>query len=334
MGDVDQPSVLDLVNDRLRDKSRPAQRTDSHKLGLVIEGGGMRGVVAGGMISALESLGVKNVFDVVYGTSAGAIIGAYFVADQARVGTTIYYENINNSRFISRYNIFSSDPVMSLEFLLDHVCVKEKPLAAERVLDGPIPLIATATSLSDQATHALGNFSDREELFEALRCSARIPWVAGEPVQFRGQYYVDGGVVQPIPYKAAIDDGCTHIVALLTRPRDTVRAPAGLVERYIIARWLNNRSSGLGDRYLHCIEQHTDQIAFLHSGKRQSAAGVRAMPIQITPGPHLIGPLEKERLILLEGAKAGFQAVYQALGRDVPAVTDDLRPRNVTSLDA
>ncbi len=326
MHKIDQQSVLDIIEDRLSSGSLPTNRSDSTRLGLVIEGGGMRGVVAGGMISALESLNLKNVFDVVYGTSAGAIIGAYFIADQARVGTTIYYENINNSRFINLHNIFISKPIMSLEFLLDHVCINEKPLDVEKILDGPIPLIATATSLSEKASHRLGSFSDSTDLFQALRCSARIPWIAGEPVHFRDQKYVDGSVTQPIPYTAATDDGCMHVLVLLTQPRGTLHAPPRLIERHIIARWLNNRSSGLGDRYLHCIRQRSDQIDFLSSRDRQSLAGIQALPIQIAPNLRPIGPLEKNRSILLDGAKAGFQAVYDALGYDVPAVSDDLRP--------
>ena len=60
----------------------------------------MRGVVSAGMVSALEELGLTHAFDAVYGSSAGAINAAYFLAGQARLGTTIYYEDINNARFI------------------------------------------------------------------------------------------------------------------------------------------------------------------------------------------------------------------------------------------
>ncbi len=326
MQEMDYPSVLEVIEDRLRCGSKPTKRTDSMKLGLVIEGGGMRGVIAGGMISALEVLDLKDVFDVVYGTSAGAIIGAYFVAGQARLGTSIYYENINNNQFINLRNIFSTKPIMSLEFLLDQVCINEKPLNVDRVLNGPVPLVATATALSDKTAHSLECFSDNEDLFQALRCSARIPWVAGESVHFRGQHYVDGGVTQPIPYNAAADGGCTHVLALLTMPRGTLRPPASLIERYVIARWLNNRSSGLGNQYLQGIRRHSEQIAFLKSHERQREAGIQALPIQIAPNLGPIGPLEKTQSILINGAKAGFQAVYKALGRPVPNVSDDLLP--------
>ena len=53
----------------------------------------MRGIVSAGMVTALEHLALRDVFDAVYGASAGAMNGAYFVAGQAAYGTTIYYEN-------------------------------------------------------------------------------------------------------------------------------------------------------------------------------------------------------------------------------------------------
>ena len=60
----------------------------------------MRGVISAGMVVALEQLGCSRCFDAVYGSSAGAINGAFFVAGQAGLGTTIYYENINHREFI------------------------------------------------------------------------------------------------------------------------------------------------------------------------------------------------------------------------------------------
>ena len=83
--------VIQLILDRLRSESQPLQRKDGYKLGLAIEGGAMRGVVSAGMVTALEYLGLLRVFDAVYGSSAGAFNGAFFLAGQAAFGTTIYY---------------------------------------------------------------------------------------------------------------------------------------------------------------------------------------------------------------------------------------------------
>ena len=64
----------------------------------------------------------------------------------------------------------------------------------------------------------MGNFTDKEDLRECLRASATVPVVAGDPVHHRGARMVDAAVFEVIPFRAAIADGCTHIIALPTRP--------------------------------------------------------------------------------------------------------------------
>lgn len=54
----------------------------SLKVGLAIEGGGMRGCVSAGMIAAVSTLGLMDTFDAVYGSSAGSLVGAYAIAGQ------------------------------------------------------------------------------------------------------------------------------------------------------------------------------------------------------------------------------------------------------------
>lgn len=76
--------VLNLLHKRYHSKSTPGSRApdDTDILALSIEGGGMRGAVSGGMAAAIACLGLSNAFDSIYGSSAGSIIGSYFVSRQ------------------------------------------------------------------------------------------------------------------------------------------------------------------------------------------------------------------------------------------------------------
>ena len=82
--------VIDAVVKRWREGSKPGCRNDTNKIALSIEGGGMRGCVAAGASAALNFLGLNDAVDVVYGSSAGAMVGAYFVARQYS-GVEIYH---------------------------------------------------------------------------------------------------------------------------------------------------------------------------------------------------------------------------------------------------
>lgn len=66
---ADEP-VLQVVLSRARAGSRPGARSDPHQVHLVIEGGGMRGSVSGGMCVVLEAAALVPAFDRIYGVSA------------------------------------------------------------------------------------------------------------------------------------------------------------------------------------------------------------------------------------------------------------------------
>jgi predicted acylesterase/phospholipase RssA len=66
--------VLNVIHTRYYEGSKPGQRTDGYKVGLAIEGGGMRGAVSAGAAAAVHLLGLHDAVDVVYGSSAGALV--------------------------------------------------------------------------------------------------------------------------------------------------------------------------------------------------------------------------------------------------------------------
>ncbi len=63
------------------------------------------------------------------------------------------------------------------------------------------------------------------ELAEALKASATVPRFAGPPRHLRGRTLVDAAVFEPVPTPSAVRDGCTHVLALCTRPVADVRGP-------------------------------------------------------------------------------------------------------------
>ncbi|HEV3000544.1 MAG TPA: patatin-like phospholipase family protein, partial [Solirubrobacteraceae bacterium] len=231
--------VARLVLDRARAGSRPGERDDGTRLVLVAEGGGMRGVVAGGMATALEELDVVEAFDGVYGTSAGALGGAFLLAGQAALGTSLYFDDLTTPEFIAKRRVLTRGAMMSLEFLLDEIMSGRKPLDWQRVVDHGVRLHPFAADLdAGELVDLHGEACDVARLREALRASARVPGVAGPPVCIGDRRLVDGSVLSPIPFARAIADGATHLMVLRTRPfGTTLRAPPAVV-RPPLERWL------------------------------------------------------------------------------------------------
>ena len=79
---------------------------DGRTLALVVEGGALRAVCSAGGVVALEHLGLTEVFDHVYGTSAGAMNASYFITGQARLGIRIYYEDMNRRAVVNPWRFW------------------------------------------------------------------------------------------------------------------------------------------------------------------------------------------------------------------------------------
>ena len=123
--------VATALHARRASGSRPGLRDDGQRIALAIEGGGMRGCVAAGMAAALNHLELTDAVDVVYGSSAGSLVGAYLLTRQLPLyGGSIYYETLPSAgrAFIDLRNALRSLGLGVMRFtpngLRDLVCMR------------------------------------------------------------------------------------------------------------------------------------------------------------------------------------------------------------------
>ena len=121
-------------------------------------------------------------------------------------------------------------PALDLGFLLEEIMSPSgaAPLRWDKVVSSDVPLKVIASCVDSLAPVVLDDFADAQDLAGCLRASANVPEVAGEPVVHRGRRLVDAAVFEPVPFRAAINDGATHVLALCTRP-----PPSGAVARLV-----------------------------------------------------------------------------------------------------
>jgi predicted patatin/cPLA2 family phospholipase len=297
----------ELIRGRRGGSPASAARTDGARIALCIEGGAMRGVIAAGMVAGLEELGLTYAFDAVFGSSAGAICGAYFLANQAALGVRIFSEDINNRRFASRARGLVGGAIINLDFLVDDVMVRVKPLDADAVLSSPVKLSVLATDVTSGGPALLRNFTGGSELRAALRAGATMPMVAGGPYPFRGRAYFDASLTEPIPLPSADAEGFTHIVVLLTRPRGVPRN-VSLFDRWVVAPRLRHYSPPLAARFLERSAPYAALQDLIAAGTSGSG---RAKVLGVRPAM-TVSKLERSRTRLLAGAASGRQAVLAA----------------------
>lgn len=317
--------VIEIVKQRREQRSEPGARADDARVALVIEGGGMRGIVSAGMVTALEQLQLTDSFDLIVGTSAGALAGAFLLAGQPAMGTSLYYEELIGRDWLDYTRALRREPPIGLDWLIDDVMSGEKALDWQRVVDSRTPLYAVASKLPRFVESALGPFRSVGALRDGLRASARIPLASGRPVVIDGESYVDGSLSQGIPLRCAKDIGFTHAIVLLTRPAGESRGRPSLLHNLVVFPMMNQLLPGLGDAFSRRAERYLAELDYLEQQRRLDG-GRRIASVQLPAGSSSIKQLAQDPQSLFAGAAAGAAAVYKAFEESVPVFYRGLAP--------
>ena len=302
--------VIELIKKRQVTRSVPRNRDDSYKLGIVIDGGVMRSVVSSGMCYALQHLNYRNTFDAIYGSSGGAINGAYFKANQS----------LNNLRGYSHYTSYTvknkykrllrGQRMMSRKDIFNKIILRGADrLYIDKVLKNDIALNIIATSVNCSQSQRLHRFSSRHDFIKALNASFNIPLIMGKPLLYGNDYYFDGGVLESIPYKQAIKDGCTHLLILCTFPISHIPTSISWFEKYVIRFYLRKYNPTLAERYMYFLLHYAQDIDYLIEQTRHPKETPYIYTVFQKSESIIVNRMEANKKKLIHGGRAGFQTI-------------------------
>jgi predicted patatin/cPLA2 family phospholipase len=321
--DLRNHPVVRTLRRRREEGSRPGSRTDGRRVALVIEGGGMRGVVSAGMTAAIEQLGLGDKFDEVHGASAGAFNAAFLLAGQAAYLTTLYQFGFGDPRFVSFLRAVRGGPAFDMDHVINHVWTRERPLRFEAVLSSGIDLHCTATDADRAAIVDLCDLLSQEEICCALRASARLPWLAGGPVSFRDMRLLDATLAEAIPVRVA-RSSATDLLVLQTRPHGVSHTPlsplvARLTDRYL--RVINPALVELRQTRSPRYDALTAELAAQAADPEHAPAVCVIRPAE---GSMVISQLEHRAPALQRAASEGLRAAWMALEGEDPELIGTL----------
>jgi predicted patatin/cPLA2 family phospholipase len=313
--------VAEVLRSRRDSGSRPGQRDDPYKVGLAVEGGGMRGVVSGGMLVALEELGYADAFDDVYSCSSGALNGAYFVARDTWFPLSIYFDDLSSGHFLDFARALRRQMPMNLDYVLDEVLTNRKPLDYATATTSAQRLHIMVTDVDALKTVDLTDFTSADDLRAALRASAWLPVVTTGTSSVRGMRCVDGAVLQRHPFRSARADGCTHILSLSTKPIGQAPERATVGNR-LAARFLDRLQPGLGRGFLDAVHTYvTEELPYLRKSRLMPDGDVAVLDLAPLPRTPEVRRHETNFGVLVQAARAAYRTLYQALeGKDVQVV--------------
>ena len=192
-------------------------------VGLVLEGGGMRGVFTAGVLSVLERAELK--FKTITGVSAGALTAIGFLSGQPRRSYSIFVDYAADPRYMGVSCMRESGTFFNLDFILKELSYDLLPLDFDAIFANETELLIGVTDCVTGKAHAFAKSElDEAGLLEALRASASLPLIS--PIVTIGEgEYLDGGIADPIPIERSIAAGNDLNVVVLTRPDSYVCKP-------------------------------------------------------------------------------------------------------------
>lgn len=191
------------------------------KTGLVIEGGGVRGIYAAGVLDVL--LESELHFDGVIGVSAGAIHGCSFVAGQKGRSIRYYKKYCTDKRFMSFWSLFTTGNIVGTQFCYYDLPERLDPFDYDAYQRADTKFYAVSSNLETGKAEYI-EITDMHNQIEAMRASASLPYVS-RIVEYDGKKLLDGGCTDSIPVKAFQKMGYARNVVILTRDDQYLKKP-------------------------------------------------------------------------------------------------------------
>ncbi len=190
------------------------------KKGLIMEGGGMRGMFTCGVIDVFMENGIT--FDGAAGISAGAVFGCNYKSHQPGRAVRYNKKYCADPRYGGIRSLIRTGDLFNVDF-----CYREIPdsldvFDRETFAADPMEFYVGATNIGtgEIVYHKCCDGGDTD--LKWMQASASLPLVS-RPVGIDGGVYMDGGIVDPVPYKYMEELGYDRNVIVLTQPKGYVK---------------------------------------------------------------------------------------------------------------
>lgn len=189
------------------------------KVGLVLEGGSLRGLYSAGVLDIMMDNDIN--IDCIVGTSAGALFGPNYFSNQR--GRAIRYNKrfCKDRRNISMLSFILTGNVVNKNFAYYKITKELDIFDNETFMKSGKELYVTATNIESGKCEYF-KINDVLEDMEKLRATSAIP-IMTRPVKIDDKYYLDGGVSDSIPVKKCLELGCDKVIVVLTQPEGFIK---------------------------------------------------------------------------------------------------------------
>lgn len=230
--------------------------------GLVLEGGGMRGVFTDGVLDYFLDHGIT--FPYAVAVSAGACNGLSYMSGQRGRAKATNIDMLERYRYIGMKYLWTQHSILDQQLIYDTIPNEVLPFDYDACFQNPMTFeMVTTNCLTGKACY-LTERADRERLITIAKASSSLPYVC-PIVWVDRQPMLDGGIIDSIPILRAQQTGHAFNVVVLTRNRgyrDTgrdLKLPKYIYRRFPRLRVLLSKRHALYNEQLELIERLEDE---------------------------------------------------------------------------
>lgn len=224
--------------------------------GLVLEGGGMRGIYTAGVLDVFLENGITE-FDGLIGVSAGAIHGCSYLSGQKGRSLRYYKKYGNDPRFMSFWSLIRTGDLVGAKFCYHDIPDRLDPYDYQEFKKNKTKFYVTCTNVENGEAEYL-QITDMKHQVDLMRASASMPYVS-RMVHYGDKKLLDGGCADSIPVKAFRRMGYKKNVVVLTRSAEYTKTPENTMAAKLFYRKYPHFCEVLKRRH----EQYNHSLAYL-----------------------------------------------------------------------
>lgn len=187
---------------------------DMSKVGLVLEGGAMRGLYTAGVLDTMLDNKIK--VDAIIGVSAGALFGCNYISKQK--GRVLRYNlrYLNDPRYISIKSFIKTGNIIGTDFAYYELPQKLDIFDNKKFMKSKTKFYLTVTNVETGEAEYI-RITDCVKQIEYFRATSAMPYLS-KIVEIDEKKYLDGAIADSIPVKKCLEMGYDKVIVILTRP--------------------------------------------------------------------------------------------------------------------
>ncbi|GFH99707.1 patatin family protein [uncultured Phocaeicola sp.] len=232
------------------------------KTGLVLEGGGMRGVFTCGVLDYMMDHAIWFPYGI--GVSAGACNGLSYMSRQRGRAKFSNIDLLDKYHYISIRHLWRKRCILDQNLLYDQFPKQILPYDYKAYAENPARFEMVTTSCVTGRACYLEEKQDADRIIAIVKASSSLPYVC--PITYvDGEPMLDGGIVDSIPVVRAMQQGYDRNVVVLTRNRGyrkkekDIKIPHFIYKKYPRLRVALSRRCQVYNEQLELVEQLEDE---------------------------------------------------------------------------